>query len=357
MLTLKKFFQNTFLFFNLLAIAGLLMSYLSAKISPAVWWVPAFFGLAFPYFLLVNLLFMVLWVFSKTRFAILSFLAIAMGYGHLNHYIQLSGRETTEEGLVISSYNVKNFYGEVDTKEDNVANEILKYLQSKEADLICLQEVTTSGQRRFTQQKSKLSHDSGLKFVHASKTGGPVSYSRYPIIAKDEVHFENSANMILISDLLIDQDTIRLFNCHLESYRFTDAEIRSLDSLSFDKQEESLRKVRYTGSKLKQAFIKRTEQAEALHQLVQDSPYAVIVCGDFNDTPVSYTYSKAAQGLEDAFVNSGSGIGNTYVGKLPSFRIDYILHSPVFESYNFKVDRVVFSDHYPISCTLKKKIQ
>jgi endonuclease/exonuclease/phosphatase family metal-dependent hydrolase len=354
---LKKFFQNIFLFFNLMVVAGLLMSYLSAKISPAVWWVPAFFGLAFPYFLLINMLFILLWLFTRTRFAILSFLAIAIGYGHLTHYVQFSGRETTEDGLVISSYNVKNFYGEVNTKENNVADEILKYLQSKEADLICLQEVTMSGQKRFTQQKSKLSDASGLKHVHASKTGGPVSYSRYPIIAKDEVHFEKSANMILISDLVIDEDTIRLFNCHLESYRFTDAEINSLDSLSFDKQEESLRKVRYTGSKLKQAFIKRTEQAETLHRLISESPYAVIVCGDFNDTPVSYTYSKAAEGLEDAFVNSGSGIGNTYVGKLPSFRIDYILYSPVFESYNFEVDRVVLSDHYPISCTLKKKIQ
>lgn len=333
------------------------MSYLSVKISPAVWWVPAFFGLAFPYFLIINLLFVLLWLFTKTRLAILSFLAIAVGYGHLSHYVQLSGRETTEDGLVISSYNVKNFYGEVNTKEDNVADEILKYLQSKEADVICLQEVTVSGQKRFTQQKGKLSHDSGLKYVHASKTGGPVSYSRYPIIAKDEIHFENSANMILISDLLIDQDTIRLFNCHLESYRFTDAEINSLDSLSFDKQQESLRKVRYTGSKLKQAFIKRTEQAESLHRLIQAAPHPVIVCGDFNDTPVSYTYSKVVEGLEDAFVNSGSGIGNTYVGKLPSFRIDYILYSPIFESYNFKVDRVVLSDHYPISCTLKKKIQ
>jgi len=333
------------------------MSYLSVKISPAVWWVPAFFGLAFPYFLLLNLMFMVLWAFSKTRFAILSLLAIAIGYGHLNHYIQFSAKKTSEGGLVISSYNVKNFYGEVNTKEGNIPAEILKYLQSKEADIICLQEVTVSGQRRFTEKWSKASDSSGLKYVHASKIGGPVSYSRYPIISKDEVHFEKSANMILISDLVMEQDTIRLFNCHLESYRFTDAEINSLDSLSFDKQEESLRKVRYTGSKLKQAFIKRTEQAETLHRLIQSSPYPVIVCGDFNDTPVSYAYSKVAEGLEDAFVNSGSGIGNTYVGKLPSFRIDYILYSPVFECYNFQVDRVVYSDHYPISCTLKKKVQ
>lgn len=356
---MKKFFRNSILFFNLLAIMGLLMSYLSVKISPASWWVAAFFGLAFPYFLLLNLLFIVLWLFTKTRFAILSLLAIAVGYTHLSHYIQLTGRQSTEEGLVVCSYNVKNFYGDMRSKKSDVAANVLTHLQSKKADVICLQEFRPSGQNSFTKRptKGKLPDPKKLKYVHASKTGSLVNYSRFPIIYKEEVHFEASANMILISDLKTPTDTLRLFNCHLESYRFTDAEIQSLDSISFKEQEETYRKVRYTGSKLKKAFIKRTEQAETLHQLIAASPHEVIVCGDFNDTPISYTYATVTQGLKDAFVGSGVGIGNTYLGKLPSFRIDYILHSPNYESYNFKVDRVNYSDHYPISCTLIKSDQ
>ncbi|MGQ7867940.1 endonuclease/exonuclease/phosphatase family protein [Sunxiuqinia sp. sy24] len=356
---MKNFFRNSILFFNLIAILGLLMSYLAVNISPANWWVPAFFGLAFPYFLFLNILFVLLWLFSKTRFAILSVLAITLGYTHLTHYIQLTGKQTTEEGLVVCSYNVKNFYGDMHSKKSDVAENVLKHLQAQKADIICLQEFRPSGQNSFTKKpsKGKLPDPKDLKYAHASKSGSQVNYSRFPIIHKEEVHFEGSANMILISDLKTADDTLRLFNCHLESYRFTDAEINSLDSISFKKQEESYRKVRYTGSKLKKAFIKRTEQAETLHQLITDSPHEVIVCGDFNDTPISYTYATVAQGLDDAFVSSGVGIANTYLGKLPSFRIDYILHSSSYESYNFKVDKVDYSDHYPISCTLIKKNQ
>lgn len=316
-------------------------------------WLPAFFGLAYPYLLLINILFILFWLFSKAHFAVISLVVIAVGYKHLNHYFQLSGKESDEGGIVFCSYNVKNFYGNAATSRDEVADSIFEYLQSKNADIICLQE----GKGRFTQKNAmdKLSGTSKLKHMYGGKTGGPVTFSSFPIIHQEEVRFSNSSNMVIITDIKIDKDTVRLYNCHLQSYRFTDANINSLDSISFNKQQESYRKVRYTGSKLKQAFIKRAEQAETLHGLINSSPYDVIVCGDFNDTPVSYTYHTVSQGLEDAFVKSGSGIENTYMGKLPSFRIDYILHSPGFESFNFHVDKIEYSDHYPISCVLKKK--
>jgi endonuclease/exonuclease/phosphatase family metal-dependent hydrolase len=80
------------------------------------------------------------------------------------------------------------------------------------------------------------------------------------------------------------------------------------------------------------------------------SPYPVIVCGDFNDTPNSYVYHKLADGMTDAFMESGAGFGNTYLGKVPSFRIDYIFHDATFHSRNFRRESVRFSDHFPVSC-------
>ncbi len=354
---MKKFFRNSFLLFNLIAIAGLLVSYLAVKVSPASWSVPAFFGLAYPYFLLANILFILFWLFVKTPFALLSFLTIALGYNHLTRYFQFSGSETKDDGIQLYSYNVKNFYGEEDLQRKEVAAHILDFLQEKEPDILCLQEVNLYKQKSFPTRPKKDKESPFFRYVHVSKKGGQTSYSRYPIIHKDEAHFEGSSNMILISDLKIDDDTLRLFNCHLQSYYFSDADIKSLDSLSFNNQEESYQKVKYTGSKLKQAFIKRTVQAETLHQLISQSPHPVVICGDFNDTPVSYTYHTVTQGLMDAFVQSGTGIGNTYLGKLPSFRIDYILHSPEYNSFNFHIDKVAYSDHYPISCVLIKNDQ
>jgi endonuclease/exonuclease/phosphatase family metal-dependent hydrolase len=75
------------------------------------------------------------------------------------------------------------------------------------------------------------------------------------------------------------------------------------------------------------------------------------VCGDFNDTPISYTYSTIKEKLADAFKESGIGIGNSYVG-IPSLRIDYILHDKKFNSYNYKKNKYELSDHFPISCSI-----
>jgi endonuclease/exonuclease/phosphatase family metal-dependent hydrolase len=98
--------------------------------------------------------------------------------------------------------------------------------------------------------------------------------------------------------------------------------------------------------------MKRAEQAATLKASISISPYPVIVCGDFNDPPGSFTYHTVSGGLKDSFVESGKGTANTYNGKLPSFRIDYILYSPVFKSYNFKVTNIDHSDHFPVSCDL-----
>ncbi|MDO9612922.1 MAG: endonuclease/exonuclease/phosphatase family protein, partial [Bacteroidota bacterium] len=106
------------------------------------------------------------------------------------------------------------------------------------------------------------------------------------------------------------------------------------------------------GLKFKDALIKRAEQAATLRQSISESPYPVIVCGDFNDTPVSFTYRTVKGDLKDSFTQSGKGTANTYNGKLPSFRIDYILYSPNFTSFNFKVSNLNHSDHFPISCDL-----
>ena len=113
-----------------------------------------------------------------------------------------------------------------------------------------------------------------------------------------------------------------------------------------------IEEVKEMGAKFRQAFVRRAGQVREIRQIIADSPYHVILCGDFNDTPASFTYKVLGFELNDAFVESGKGIGRTYIGKLPSFRIDYIFHSEAFESYNFETIDFTYSDHLPIVCDL-----
>jgi endonuclease/exonuclease/phosphatase family metal-dependent hydrolase len=106
--------------------------------------------------------------------------------------------------------------------------------------------------------------------------------------------------------------------------------------------------------RLTPAYKARAVQAQILSQTIKENknPY-IIVCGDFNDTPISYARYKIKGNLRDAFVDSGFGLGITYNKYRFLFRIDYILHSSNIKSYNCTVGKLKDSDHYPLWCYLQ----
>lgn len=352
---MKRFFTYTILLVNIVAALCLLLVYVSVYVSPAKLWIPALVGLAYPYIVFANIVFVLYWLFVHARYSLLSLAVVGLGYSHLNNYFNFVPNQSNEQGIVVCSYNVKGFTKNGYKNAPETAQRILDYLKEKKPDIVCLQEFSFINKPDFEAFKLKYNTEGLPAYADASRSFGPATLSKFPIINSGQVHFENTGNMIIYTDVVTKTDTLRIFNCHLESYRFTPDDIRSLDSLSLSREDHNMKEFRLFGSKLKKAFIKRAEQAEKLRSLIDESPYPVLVCGDFNDTPVSYTYHKVRGNLTDAFVESGSGIGNTYLGRLPSFRIDYILNSPVYEAHNFKIDHVDYSDHYPVSCILVRK--
>ena len=104
--------------------------------------------------------------------------------------------------------------------------------------------------------------------------------------------------------------------------------------------------------KLAEASAIRAPQADTIAHEITASPHPyIIVCGDFNDTPISYTHRTIAQDLDDAFTQAGRGLGISYNQNRFYFRIDNILTSKNLRAYNCTVDRSIKeSDHYPIWC-------
>ncbi|MBW8325523.1 MAG: endonuclease/exonuclease/phosphatase family protein [Prolixibacteraceae bacterium] len=349
---MKQFFVYTLLLFNLIAVFALGIASISVYLSPEKLWFVSLFGIAYPYLLVVNLIFVVLWILVKPWFTLISIVVILAGYKHVGNYLQFSGRQTNERGVRITSYNVKYFMGSNDFPSKENADHILNFLRQNNADIICLQEVRLNKRQIFDISDHKLAQIKHMQLAHSSYAGGQLTLTRFPILFMGEIRFKNSGNMIIYTDILMNSDTVRVFNCHLQSYRLGKREINTIDSIDFNNDERTKAKFMELGGKFRKAQIKRAEQAATLREYIDDSPYPVIVCGDFNDTPVSFTYRTVRGNLEDSFTQSGKGTANTYNGKLPSFRIDYILHSSKYDSYNFEVSTLNHSDHYPISCDL-----
>ncbi|WP_347839842.1 endonuclease/exonuclease/phosphatase family protein [uncultured Draconibacterium sp.] len=352
---MKKVILKILLLFNFLACSALVVSYLSVYIPPDVFWIPSLFGLAYPFLLGANLAFVLFWLLFKPRYALLSLIVVAVGWGFVTRFYQVKGRSSTEAAIKVVSYNVKHFVADGTGNQKENAKEIITFLAGQDADIICLQEARLRRNNIFNlaQTVKDLESIKHYQFARSSTSYGSVTMTRYPIVNMGEIRFEDSRNITIYTDVLIDFDTVRIFNIHLQSYLIDPDKYSIIESPGLN-EEKDLDEVREMGAKFKDAFQLRARQVREIRKYIDESPHNVILCGDFNDTPASFSYRNLSNGLSDAFVQSGQGIGRTYIGKLPSFRIDYIMHGDAFESFDFETLDYRKSDHLPVSCKLKK---
>lgn len=361
------FFNSVVMFCNHLAAIGLLISYFASYVSPENFWFFALFGLAYPLLVFLNLLFVTYWGIQLKKRAFYSLIIILGGWVQMTKYVQVSFDNSPQKSkklIKVMSYNVKSFdlYNWSNDKETR--NKIFELINDESPDILCFQEF-------FTRDTSKLFNnlDTLLQFQKAKNTHieftttkrkvnhwGLAIFSTYPIISKGKIIFDPKNNNICIfSDIKINNDTVRVYNVHLQSIHFNYVDYQFVDDIMNNKETEELEKSKNILRRLKKGFIKRSGQTELVAEHISNSPYPVIVCGDFNDPPASYTYHSISQNLKDAFIESGNGFGRSYVGKFPSFRIDYILHSKQYRAYDFRTIREELSDHFPVYCYLEKQ--
>lgn len=339
---------------NIIFVLLLLGSYLAPWLSPDDYWIVAFLGLSHPFLLLINLLFVVYWtIFLKLK-VLYSFTAILCGFNHLHATLKITPatKDKTESKMIsVVSYNC-NFFG-YGMKRSPDTGPFFDMLKKEEPDIVCVQEFMWEENKRKNyiqkfRQALKTQTDFFFLGYRAMDTirreYGQYIITKHPILNRGSIEFNtNKQNRCTWVDILYSGDTIRIYNVHLESIKLGDEEYKIMNE--GQDNEGQMERTKSIISKMKTAYKNRAIQAQLVSDHVQSCPHKVILCGDFNDTPVSYAYATMTQHLKDAFVESGSGFSRTYAGVMPSFRIDYIMADKNSEIYNYTLGESMFSDH------------
>lgn len=363
-MNLKKLsvFSKIILFFNILLLVSLLLSYIGGYVKPSSAWPLTFFALAFPPLFLLNFPFIIYWIFRWRILFVFSLAGVIPGFFYLPGFFQfnLIKNELPENGIKLLSYNVRLFDLYNWTSNKKTKNKIFDFLKDEDADIVCFQEFYQDDSGRFETldslvefQKANNVHVEYTKTLHEIHHWGIATFSRYPITGKGKILFgEKNNNVCIFTDLLINKDTVRVYNVHLQSAHLNPQHYKFFEEINNDSEKENLnilKGYKKIIQKIKNATIKRTQQVDSIYAHILESPHPVILCGDFNDPPSSYVYNKIMNSkLKDSFIESGNGLGRTYNGKFPSMRIDYIFHDPRFNSFGFETLPEDFSDHFPL---------
>ena len=363
---MKKFLRIIIILLNIIAAVSLALACLCCFVNPkTIWWI-GFFGLAFMYLLVINFGFIVFWAFShKKIMVVISLIPILIGWSFIGKNLQLFEKKIPEEDMdrsfQVLSFNIQGFVQYDQKQPDGKTLNIFDFLKEKDYDIICLQEfVSNRWDKRFFEntitERLKQTSYNHIAFQSEYYASGVATFSKYPIIHKELIYSDNTNNACISSDLLIGADTIRVYNIHLKSVGFQHEEKKLLDNMvKREYRKSDIRAVKAIIRQLSASSFEREKQVKILSSHIANSPYPVIICGDFNDPPTSYSYRKVRGNRKDAFVEAGSGRSTTYnIGRIASLRIDCILYSNDFKAYNYESPRVQLSDHFPVMCRLVK---
>ena len=264
--------------------------------------------------------------------------------------------ETEEYGrdaFKVLSYNIRGFYyPKVGWQEGPIAG----LLGEQEPDIICLQEFDhrkAAESEAFSQLAGRYRMTLGNRTEEqnrAERGSQQAILSRYRILRSGTIIPRTS----IWADLLVGEDTVRVFNNHLHSTEITVYDAKYLTTHRYVSDTAREEKIRSILSRLCRNSVLRAEQVDTIRSVMAATPYRMIVCGDFNDTPMSYVYRCMARGLTDAFRSCGRGYSYTFQGFFNTLRIDYVLTSDGLEPLSYEVPQVDYSDHLPVVVRLRR---
>lgn len=330
-----RFFNRMVYWANIIMALLLLMSFVIPYLPPSRFPTVALLSLLVPLLIIINIFLALYWALQLKRKFFLSAIVVGMAYFYFGAFYKISSEGDVSQyknSLILMSYNVRLFNAYEKKPKSNGSETMKAYFQSETPDVLCIQEYYLPNKIDFSSYPYKYEHFKTPK----SKVGNAI-FSKYPLINKGAFDFKDTGNNTLYADVVKGDDTLRVYSVHLQS-------IGILPEVEFLKDTDNTR----LRNKFVSAFEKQQLQINAIQDHKDNSRYPVIICGDFNNTPFSYSYRRMKADLNDAFRVKGNGLGTTFLFDVFPLRIDYILASKELEIVSFKTLKNTFSDHYAI---------
>ncbi len=358
------------IFANGITAALFLLGSYSYFFNPTRFWFIGMLNLSAFYLLLALIGFAVFWLFVKPRRALISAVAILLAIKPICQVLPFRFPRTfstvkKDSSLRIMTWNVAQFNVLKDKKNPDVKNDMLDLINYYQPDIACFQEMVAEDgaetKHGHIREYMKRLGFAGYFYSYNEKEDfwdhahfGIIIFSRYPIINRKTVsaYPHNYNSIFQYIDILKGADTIRVFNIHLQSLRFSRTNLNYIEDPTIE-EEKTLKESRSILGKFKRGFLKRQEQADRIRAELDQSPYPVILAGDFNDLPNSYAYHTIGGDMQNAFAKKGAGLGRTFSSISPVLRIDNIFADNRFDVLQYtRVDKKL-SDHFPLITDLQ----
>jgi endonuclease/exonuclease/phosphatase family metal-dependent hydrolase len=307
----------------------------------------------------------VYWIARASRFAWVPLICILIGWKPLTNTIGFHLRQPTNykkdpANIRIMTFNVHDFNMEL-PNGDSSRQAMLLLLKNKQPDVVCFQEYYSWRSQNPYQITDSIKRVLGANYHYFKPFAGTDTYdiglaifSRYPITDSGLVSAgqpDKDLDPAIFCDIRRGNQKFRVYDLHLRSVSFDPADYEYVNEVAAHKRIQ-IQPTLHLLSKLKAAFVDRSEQVKLLKQHASTCAFPFVFAGDFNDTPTSYAFTQLSSGLKSAFASKGSGFGVTYESRLPDLQLDHILLSPSVKVKYHKILKETISDHYPVIADL-----
>ena len=361
----RRFTKGFFVLCNVVIAVLFLLGCYASWFDPQYFWLIGLLTLASLYLLLALVIFIIFWLFAKKRFMLISLVTVALAWKPISQLIKFKQPDDFKlarqsNTIRVMDWNVEHFDILEHKTKPQVKTEMLDLINMYQPDVACFQEMVASDfdstAINYVPYFSERLHFPYNYFCYNKKDDfdnkhrfGIIIFSKYPIIETHTIRYDpltyNSTFEYV--DILKDADTLRIFNFHLQSLRFSNNDLQYIKDEA-PNGEVKLNESKSVIAKFKTGFLLRKLQSNRIKEAMNESPYPIIACGDFNDVPNSYAYNTIGKGLKNAFVEQGSGIGRTFSAISPTLRIDNIFLDKRFNVQQYIRVKKKMSDHFPI---------